>query len=110
MVYNKYRNNINNNKKERDKKMEKRYNPCETCAFGELEEDLHPCDSCWAADSHYININRCKYHHTSKSFGYVGVNERIIEPYSGRFGKGYIIKKHNPHSTRFYLKEYYIFE
>lgn len=51
----------------------------------------------------------CIYHHTSLARGYVSVkSEGIKEPYKGKFGTGYTIKKHNPHSTRYCYILYYI--
>lgn len=52
-----------------------------------------------------------KYSHTSLFRGYVSVKaepEGIKEPYSGRYGKGYTVKHHNPKSTNYALISYYI--
>lgn len=42
--------------------------------------------------------------------GYIPVGKEIKEPYRGKYGRGYIIKRNNPRSNRFYLKDYYIRE
>lgn len=86
-------------------------NPCDNCVFGKLDINEAPCNICWAANSQQIKASECKYHHTAKTSGYVGINNPgIIEPYKGRYGVGYTIRKHNPNSTRYCLKEYYIKE
>ena len=36
------------------------------------------------------------------------VIKEIKEPYKGRYGRGYVIKRNNPRSNMFYLKDYYI--
>ena len=48
------------------------------------------------------------YHHTASDRGYIPVGKEIKEPYRGKYGRGYIIKRNNPRSSRFYLKDYYI--
>lgn len=51
------------------------------------------------------------YHHTALSRdygGYIPVGKEFKEPYSGRFGKGYVVYRHNPNSTYYCLKTYYI--
>ena len=48
------------------------------------------------------------YHHTASDRGYIPVGKEIKEPYRGKYGRGYIIKRNNPRSNRFYLKDYYI--
>lgn len=50
------------------------------------------------------------YHHTASDRGYIPVGKEIKEPYRGKYGRGYIIKRNNPRSNRFYLKDYYIRE
>lgn len=57
-----------------------------------------------------IEGKKCYKHHTSLSCGYVSVKEKdgIIEPYSGRFGKGFTVKEHNEHSSKYCLITYYI--
>lgn len=51
-------------------------------------------------------------HHSALHSGYVSVKaeEGIKEPYSGRFGEGYTIKRHNPDSTQYCIIEYWIYE
>lgn len=44
-----------------------------------------------------------KFHHESLKRGYVSVKET-----DGRFGKGYIVLKHNPLSTRYCICEYWV--
>lgn len=53
-----------------------------------------------------------KEHHTALCRCYVSVKEDlgIIEPYSGRFGRGFTIKMHNPQSTLYARKAYYVFK
>ena len=47
--------------------------------------------------------------HTALTRGYVSKKSSgIKEPYSGRYGKGYTIKEHNPMSTRYCLITYYV--
>ena len=55
-------------------------------------------------------MTNAKYHHTSLTRGYVSVkaHDGIKEPYKGRFGEGYTIKRHNPRSTSYCFIEYYI--
>lgn len=56
--------------------------------------------------SHYL------VHHLSLAPGYVSRkpgNERVWE-YSGRFGCGYVIDRPNFESTRFFYREYYLFD
>lgn len=48
------------------------------------------------------------YHHTASDRGYIPVGKEIKEPYKGRYGRGYVIKRNNPRSSRYYLKDYYI--
>lgn len=54
---------------------------------------------------------KARYHHTALTRGYVSVKETngIIEPYKGKFGKGYVVKRHNPNSKFFCYIDYYIF-
>lgn len=51
-----------------------------------------------------------KFHHESLRRGYVSVKESngIKLNYNGRFGKGYIVLKHNPLSTRYCICEYWV--
>lgn len=51
-----------------------------------------------------------KLHHTSFKRGYISrkLKDGIIEEYSGRFGKGYTIKKPNFKSTHYYFISYYV--
>lgn len=51
-----------------------------------------------------------KKHHTALTLGYVSIKatEGICEPYKGRFGEGYTIRRHNPQSTRYCLITYYV--
>ena len=58
-----------------------------------------------------------KFHHESLKRGYVSVKETdgikmnyngIKMNYNGRFGKGYIVLKHNPLSTRYCICEYWV--
>lgn len=50
------------------------------------------------------------YHHTALTRGYVSVKETegIKERYSGRFGTGYTVKRHNPNSTFYCYIDYYV--
>lgn len=49
------------------------------------------------------------YDHSSLSNGYVRKNATCAPiPYKGNFGTGYTINIHNPHSTRYARKVYYI--
>lgn len=48
------------------------------------------------------------FHHSALTRGYVKVNQEIKESYSGKFGTGYKIYKHNPNSTRYCIVEYWI--
>lgn len=52
-----------------------------------------------------------RYHHTALTRGYVSVKETngIKEPYKGKFGKGYTVKRHNSNSTFYCYIDYYIF-
>lgn len=56
-------------------------------------------------------MKKAKYHHTSLTRGYVSVKDEngIKEPYKGRFGVGYTVKRNNPDSTRFCYIDYYIY-
>lgn len=49
-------------------------------------------------------------HHTSLCRGYVSIKEvdGIQEPYKGKFGEGYTIRRHNPLSTQYCLITYYV--
>lgn len=51
-----------------------------------------------------------KYHHTALTRGYVSVKaaDGIREDYKGRFGTGYTVLRHNPNSTQYCYKEYYV--
>ena len=53
-----------------------------------------------------------KLHHTAYFAGYVSRKcpKGIKEPYYGKFGKGYTIKKPNWNSSRFSFIEYWIEE
>lgn len=57
-------------------------------------------------------MKKAIFHHTALCKGYVSVKcqNGIKEPYNGRFGKGYTIKRHNPNSTRFCFISYYLYE
>lgn len=55
-------------------------------------------------------MKKIKEHHTALTKGYVKVGEEIKEKYKGKFGEGYTIKRHNPKSTKYCLKTYYIEE
>lgn len=54
----------------------------------------------------------CKYHHTASMRGYVSRKklDGIKKPYSGKFGKGYVIIKPRFDSTQYCYVEYYIEE
>lgn len=62
--------------------------------------------------NHEIYVGGTKYvkHHTALRRGYVRVNFEQLEPYSGRFGEGYIVKSHNYRSSSYYIMTYYIKE
>lgn len=51
-----------------------------------------------------------KFHHTAKAPGYVSkkLKDGIKEPYSGRFGTGYTIRRNNSKSSRYCFIDYYI--
>ena len=51
-----------------------------------------------------------KFHHMALFRGYVSVKseEGIINPYKGKFGKGYTVKTHNPNSTNYCYVSYYV--
>lgn len=51
-----------------------------------------------------------KLHHTALAQGYVSVKAKngIKAPYSGKYGTGYIVKRHNPRSTRYCYIDYYV--
>lgn len=52
----------------------------------------------------------CTFHHTGTDRGYVSLKTGPrIRRYSGRFGKGYKIFRHNPQSKRYVLIDYYIY-
>lgn len=51
-----------------------------------------------------------KHHHDALAPGYQSVKGVRIEPYSGRFGKGYKVFSHNPLSTRWVRISYYVKE
>lgn len=54
-----------------------------------------------------------KYHHCAYCRGYVSVKNDGLdtpEPYKGRFGVGYTVKQHNPHSTIYCYINYFIKE
>lgn len=55
-------------------------------------------------------MKKYSYHHTALTRGYVSVKETdgIKERYSGRFGTGYTIKRHNPNSTFYCYIDYYV--
>lgn len=52
-------------------------------------------------DHHYL-------HHTSLMPGYLPKDSLRWIEYSGKFGNGYIMLRHNPKSTRYVLKDYWI--
>lgn len=55
----------------------------------------------------YIHVYA--FDHASLTNGYVRKNAKCNPiPYSGNFGSGYTINIHNPNSTRYALKAYYI--
>ena len=50
-------------------------------------------------------------HHSALARGYVSTKtDGIVEPYDGKFGKGYIVKRHCAFSTLYYHRDYYIVE
>lgn len=53
-------------------------------------------------------MNNLTFHHSALSRGYIRVGETKEETYNGRFGAGKKIYKHNPHSTRFCIVEYWL--
>ena len=59
-----------------------------------------------------INHKIPKYHHTALTLGYVSTKntDGIKSDYTGRFGTGFTIKRHNPSSTRFCFIDYYIYK
>lgn len=52
-----------------------------------------------------------KYHHCATRKGYQSRYFATAEPYSGKFGEGYIVKRNNPGSTNYgIMLEYYVKE
>lgn len=53
-----------------------------------------------------------KYHHTAYAKGYVSRKgiDRVAEPYMGRYGVGYIVRRPLWNTTRFHEVTYYIRE
>ena len=49
-----------------------------------------------------------KFHHITSVRGYQKKGTVTIEKYSGSYGKGYKVSKHNPNSTRYKFVCYYI--
>ena len=51
-----------------------------------------------------------RLHHIAVKSGYVSrkLKDGIIEAYNGRFGNGYVVKKPNFESTRYYFISYYV--
>lgn len=51
-----------------------------------------------------------RYHHSAYMRGYISVKAKdgIKTPYTGRFGTGYILKKHSYRSSRYCCGEYWI--
>lgn len=51
-----------------------------------------------------------KYHHTALARGYVSAKcvSGIRYPYSGKYGEGYTVRRHNPDSTRYCYMDYYV--
>lgn len=52
-------------------------------------------------------MKKLTYHHTALSRGYIRVGETRTESYSGRFGTGQKIYKHNPSSSGYCIVEYW---
>ena len=52
-------------------------------------------------------MKKLTYHHTALSRGYIRIGETRTESYSGRFGTGLKIYKHNPSSSRYCIVEYW---
>lgn len=52
-------------------------------------------------------MKKLTYHHSALSRGYIRVGETRTESYSGRFGTGLKIYKHNPISSRYCVVEYW---
>lgn len=56
-----------------------------------------------------INGKPYSLHHTAMTRGYISrKNEPAPTPYSGKFGKGFVIYRPNWESTRFSFVDYYI--
>lgn len=57
-----------------------------------------------------MNNMNMKLHHTALTRGYISVKntDGIKETYSGKFGNGFTVKRHNPNSTRYCYIDYYI--
>lgn len=51
---------------------------------------------------------KCNYHHTAYARGYHTIKEDTIEPYAGRFGKGYKVHYHANNTTQYHMISYYI--
>ena len=50
-------------------------------------------------------------HHTATAAGYISRRlARVIEPYNGRFGRGFVARYPRYDTTRYHTVEYYIFE
>lgn len=56
------------------------------------------------------DTKECMLHHSALSRGYIGVNKMSISAYDGKFGKGFTIDKHNPNSTNYFIREYWIYK
>lgn len=62
-----------------------------------------------AREISFGDVFELEYHHSALAKGYIGVNQMKISAYDGKFGKGFTIDKHNPHSTNYYIREYWIY-
>lgn len=56
----------------------------------------------------FIERMQLTLHHTATYPCYIPVDKYVLCRYSGRFGCGYAVLEHNPHSNRYCIIHYYI--
>lgn len=49
-----------------------------------------------------------KFHHKALAAGYIKKNTTVEKDYCGRFGRGKVIYRNNPLSTRYCIVEYWL--
>lgn len=57
---------------------------------------------------HIFSIEGLHLHHTAFSRGYVRKDFKIVTPYEGKYGRGYIVEQRCPFSTRYHYKTYFV--